>query len=42
MVACAGFFVQGIVTKASPLENLFFHLEEPSENNIFSITANFA
>uniref|UniRef100_UPI00406D52BA LHCI-2 n=1 Tax=Euglena gracilis TaxID=3039 RepID=UPI00406D52BA len=42
MVAMLGFYVQPLVTKAGPVENLTFHLADPSSNNIFSFTSGFA
>eukprot|EP00667_Euglena_gracilis_P017916 EG_transcript_18931 len=42
MVAMLGFYVQPLVTKAGPVENLTFHLADPSANNIFSFTSGFA
>jgi hypothetical protein len=42
MVAMLGFFVQGILTKEGPIENLCFHLLEPGDNNIFNLTSGFA
>jgi hypothetical protein len=42
MVAMLGFYVQPLVTKAGPVENLVSHLADPSNNNIFSFTSGFA
>ena len=42
MVACAGFFVQAIVTKESPMANLDAHLADPQGANIFKYAAGFA
>ena len=42
MVACAGFFVQGITTGESPMTNLDAHLANPSVENIFKYTGGWA
>jgi hypothetical protein len=42
MVAVLGFYVQPLVTKAGPIENLASHLADPLSNNIFSFTSGFA
>ena len=42
MVANAGFFVQALVTKESPLQNLSTHLAEPQSANVFAYTSGFA
>jgi len=42
MVANAGFFLQAIVTKESPLANLEAHLADPQGANVFKYAAGFA
>ena len=42
MVACAGFFVQGITTGESPMTNLDAHLADPQGANVFKYAAGWA
>ena len=42
MVACAGLFVQAIVTKESPMANLDAHLADPQGANVFKYAAGWA
>ena len=42
MVSMLGYYVQPLVTKAGPVENLVAHLADPSNTNIFSYTSGFA
>lgn len=36
MVAWAGFFVQGAITKAGPIQNALDFWRDPANNNIFT------
>ena len=42
MVASFGFFVQDILTKESPLDNLFAHLADPGKANVFAYAGGWA